>query len=218
MDYNRHLLAYLQAWRQLLEASAAMTTALPFGGAPAGMPAPGISAGPPNDYAQQLFAYLQAWRENLEHAMGAASAPGTPQTGSSPSDSQSPPPPKPRDVLTEPEQGYATEILANFPSRMQEVSPQPDVVPGTAFGMKSAAVSSGASAPPVTKSLFGAGGAQTSPAPEIRAARDPRRAAPPPTSRWWEAGQGAEPAAHGDVAAKDLLNIPPIDQQIDEPG
>ena len=45
MDYNQHLLAYVQAWRQLLEASAAMTSRLPF---PPGMPAmPGMPPMPP---------------------------------------------------------------------------------------------------------------------------------------------------------------------------
>ena len=30
MDYNQHLLAYMQAWRQLLEASAAITSGMAF--------------------------------------------------------------------------------------------------------------------------------------------------------------------------------------------
>lgn len=44
-DYNQHLLAYLQAWQQLLEASAAMTSAAPF--APPGVPTPPMPFAPP---------------------------------------------------------------------------------------------------------------------------------------------------------------------------
>ena len=45
MDFNQHLLAYLQAWRQLLETSAAMTSGWPF---PPGMPGmPGMPPMPP---------------------------------------------------------------------------------------------------------------------------------------------------------------------------
>jgi hypothetical protein len=95
MDYNQHLLSYLQAWRQLLEASAAMTSTMPAPGmqsmpgmpsmpqmpgmppmAPPGTGAPG--ANPPTDYTQQLFGYLQAWRQYLEQSIGAA--PGMPTT------------------------------------------------------------------------------------------------------------------------------------------
>jgi uncharacterized protein with NAD-binding domain and iron-sulfur cluster len=112
LDYNQHLLAYIQAWRQLLEASSAMTSRLPFQGgmpampfvppmpptAPAGSSAPGST--PPTDYAQQLFAYLQMWRQYLEQAMGVAPGMPTPSTGSQstgsqPSGSQPPGPPPP---------------------------------------------------------------------------------------------------------------------------
>jgi hypothetical protein len=91
MNYNQQLLNYLQAWRQLLEASAALTSGMPMGPSPMGMPpmpsmppmpfmppmtAPGTvppGASPPADYSQQLFGYLQAWRQYLEHATSNAS-------------------------------------------------------------------------------------------------------------------------------------------------
>jgi hypothetical protein len=105
IDYNQHLLAYLQAWRQLLEASAAMTTAIPISPAPSGMPpmppmpfippmapagAPPPGASPPTDYAQQLFGYLQAWRQYLEQAIGAAPGTSTQPTTTQPTGSQPP--------------------------------------------------------------------------------------------------------------------------------
>ncbi len=89
IDYNQHLLAYLQAWRQLLESSAAMTAGLPMASTPSGMPPappmpfmppmapPGTSPlgmAPATDYTQQLFGYLQAWRQYLEQAVGTAQA------------------------------------------------------------------------------------------------------------------------------------------------
>lgn len=89
MNYNQKLLSYMQAWRQLLEASAALTSGMPIGGpSPMGMPpmppmpfmppmtAPGTTppgSSPPADYSQQLFGYLQAWRQYLEHATSNAS-------------------------------------------------------------------------------------------------------------------------------------------------
>jgi hypothetical protein len=115
LDYNQHLLAYIQAWRQLLDASAAMTSGLPFPQGPSGMPMmpmppitpPGPSgpgANPPADYGQQLFGYLQAWRQYLERAIGASPvaypqptasppAPTQPATGPRPTDA---PPPDPQ--------------------------------------------------------------------------------------------------------------------------
>ncbi len=105
-DYNRQLLAYLQAWQQLLQQWAAMTPGLPFPTAPCVMPTapaggqfmpptmpfmPPIAPVPfmpptapvppmppaPADYTQQLFSYLQAWRQYLEQMTGAGS--GSPQ-------------------------------------------------------------------------------------------------------------------------------------------
>jgi hypothetical protein len=94
-DYNQHLLAYLQAWRQLLEPWTTMTPGMPFPAAPSAMPGtlPGVQVMPPmpplaapyppmppspTDYTQQLFGYLQAWRHYLEQMTGAASAPPQP--------------------------------------------------------------------------------------------------------------------------------------------
>ncbi|BBZ61065.1 FAD-dependent oxidoreductase [Mycolicibacterium monacense] len=77
-DANQQLLAFLQAWRQLLEQ---WTALLSGAGTPFPMPAPpGTANAPapaPADYSQQLFGQLQAWRRYLEHAAGA-----TPQTAS----------------------------------------------------------------------------------------------------------------------------------------
>lgn len=107
IDYNQQLLSYLQAWRQLLAASTAMTSGLPLPPTPYGMPpAPPMPIVPPmppaatgqpmmsapTDYTQQLFAYLQLWRQYLEQAIGVqpggfASA-GPQPTGSEPTGSQ----------------------------------------------------------------------------------------------------------------------------------
>jgi hypothetical protein len=40
---------------------------------------------------------------------------------------------------------------------------------------------------------------------------DPRHAAPPATSTWWEAGQGLRPGFSVQPEVKDLLNIRPLD-------
>ncbi|MDR3658468.1 MAG: hypothetical protein P4L48_23300 [Mycobacterium sp.] len=96
-DYNQQLLAYLQAWQQLLQQWAAMTPGLPYPTSPFVMPGaptggqfmppappfmPPTSPVPPMppapaDYTQQLFSYLQAWRQYLEQMVGAR--PGSPQ-------------------------------------------------------------------------------------------------------------------------------------------
>ena len=118
MDYNQHLLAYMQAWRQLLETSAAMTSGWPFPpgtsgmppvppmppmppGMPPGPPMPpmppmppgsgGGTANPPPDYAQQLFSYLGTWRRYLEQAIGAAPGTSMPPTTGHPAGGQSTP-------------------------------------------------------------------------------------------------------------------------------
>ncbi|KUI31322.1 oxidoreductase [Mycobacterium sp. IS-1742] len=78
-DMNQQLLAYLQAWRQLLEQWTAMAASLPGVGSPYPPGAPGGPAAPgPADYTQQLFGSLQAWRRHLEQA-AAATAQAAPQ-------------------------------------------------------------------------------------------------------------------------------------------
>ncbi len=47
LDYNQHLLAYIQAWRQLLDASAAMTSGLSFPPGISAMPMPPVPPMPP---------------------------------------------------------------------------------------------------------------------------------------------------------------------------
>ncbi len=90
-DYSQQLLAYLQAWRQVLEQVTPMVPGLSSPPAMPGMPPamPGMPpvpptppAGPtppmppsPADYTQQLLAYLQAWRRYLEQATGPATGP-----------------------------------------------------------------------------------------------------------------------------------------------
>ena len=100
IDYNQQLLAYLQAWRQLLEKST--PPGPPFPTMPGGMPLaptgapfvppmpPALNPPMPTDYAQHLFSYLQAWRQYLEHAVGTAPGPqssATPQPQQVPDDS-----------------------------------------------------------------------------------------------------------------------------------
>lgn len=141
IDYNQHLLAYLQAWRQLLEASAAMTSSLPFqptpyGMAPAPMPfvpptvAPWMSpagASPSTDYAQQLFGYLQAWRQYLEQAIGAPQVgPGpttAPQPGSQPT---SPPPATAQSAGTQSASAQSAGTQSTWPPKLETVPPRDD--------------------------------------------------------------------------------------------
>lgn len=98
-DYSQQLLAYLQAWRQVLEQVTPMVPGLSSPPAMPGMPPamPGMPpvpptppAGPtppmppsPADYTQQLLAYLQAWRRYLEQATGPATGPPPPHTPAS---------------------------------------------------------------------------------------------------------------------------------------
>jgi hypothetical protein len=270
-DYNQHLLAYLQAWRQLLEASAAMTSGLPFPPGPSGMPPtppmppmpfvppmapPGTSplgASPPTDYTQQLFGYLQAWRQYLEQAIAAAPAQGASTitqptagqpTGSQPTGSQSsgsqptgsqssgsqstgsqssgsqssfgsttPP------IVVPPRDDYGIIGDHDFGSGFQELLSRPefkgfastDPRSGSAFAAKAASVASGPSIQPATQSLFSRRAADTPSVTGMQTGRDPRRAAPPATSRWWEAGQGLRPGFKDKPDPKNLLNIRPLD-------
>jgi hypothetical protein len=104
---NQQLVAYLQAWRQLLEPSMTMTPGLPLPVAPFAMPAPPVgspfippmpptASNPPTppspaDYTQQLFCYLQAWRQYLEQMTGGATS--GPVQPFSPQPTQAPTPP-----------------------------------------------------------------------------------------------------------------------------
>ncbi len=267
MDYNQHLLSYLQAWRQLLEASAAMasgSSGLPIPPMPGGMPPmpptpfmppmepPGTStpgASPPTDYTQQLFGYLQAWRQHLEQAIGAA--PGTtPQptpaqptggqttttepTGSQSTGSQSTgstgsqstasqssfgaikPPLEARPPKNP--WGGTRVVDSNFGSRFSEMlatGPErrygsADIRSGTAFAEKMASVDSGPSMPAGTQSLYFGRAADTPSVTGTQAGRDPRRAAPPATSRWWEAGRGQRPGFKDKPDAKNIRNVRPF--------
>ncbi len=271
------LLAYLQAWRQLLEASAALTSGWPLASGAAGMPpmpfgmppgspmppmppgmAPGFGAGPPNppaDYAQQLFGYLQAWRHYLEQAvtnasgsiqplqptgsapqsMGTQSAGAHPtesgstgsqsdgSSGSQSSGSQSAVAPKnetrvflrPRDsfgTLTDLKDFSGPELF----SRPDFTGPAgPEIRPisgGSAFAAKMTAADSPSSTASTTQSLFSSRGA-SAPAPTAsQAGQDPRRAAPPATSRWWAAEEGRRPGfAAAQPEAKNLMSLRPTD-------
>jgi hypothetical protein len=256
-DYNQHLLAYLQAWRQLLEASAAMTSALPLGPTPSGMPPappmpfvppmapPGTSpvgASPSTDYTQQLFGYLQAWRQYLEQATGAppAGQPATTttqptgsqpaptqQTGSQPTESQ-PTGSQPTGsqgsqssgsqssgsqssgslkapvVLLPPKDDYGTIADDNFASGFNE---RP--LTGSAFAGKATPAAT-PSVQAATRSLFSGRAANTPSATGMETGRDHRRAAPAATARWWEAGQGRRPAHKDEPDAKNVMNLPPI--------
>lgn len=111
-DYNQQLLAYLQAWRELLERWTAMSAATPSPAAPFTPPAapftppfmpPAAAPAPmppaPADYTQQLFGYLQAWRQYLEQMAGASSGsaqqPTAPPTAPPTMPPTMPPPPPP---------------------------------------------------------------------------------------------------------------------------
>ncbi len=83
-DYNHQLQAHLQAWRQVLEALAALAATVPnlgpnLGLNPAPNPAmplgfpPAPPGAPPADPTHQLFGYIQAWRNYLEQSVGTVS-------------------------------------------------------------------------------------------------------------------------------------------------
>jgi hypothetical protein len=252
IDYNQHLLAYVQAWRQLLDASAAMTSALPFPPTPPGMlPAPPMpfvppmappgtnppGASPSTDYAQQLFGYLQAWRQYLEQAIGAAPAQGAPSTtqptagqptgsqwtgsqstGSQSSGSQSSSSMKAPVVNLPPRDDYGAIVADRFASGVHEMPPsEPDTrfvsadrASGSAFAGKTTPGASASSAQAEPRSLFSRRAADTPSATVTQTGRDPRRAAPPATSKWWEAGQGLRPGFKDKPSAKNILNVPPV--------
>jgi hypothetical protein len=281
LDYNQHLLSYLQAWRQLLEASAAMTSAIPMPGmpsmpsmpampfappmAPPGTSPPGVS--PPTDYTQQLFGYLQAWRQYLEQAINAppgtpaqptGSQPTTPQptgsqstgstdsqsTGSQSSGSQSSFGATEQPIVLRPRDPYGTISDNKILSELRDLLNRPEITgfasadptSGSAFAAKAASIASGPSIRPATQSLFSRRAADTPAATGMstgmtqslfshRAAdtpaatgmstgmqtgRDPRLAAPPATSRWWEAGRGLRPGFKDKPDATNLVNIRPL--------
>jgi uncharacterized protein with NAD-binding domain and iron-sulfur cluster len=233
IDYNQHLLAYLQAWRQLLEASAAMTSALPLLSPPSGMPPappmapPGASppgASPPTDYTQQLFGYLQAWRQYLEQAIGAAPGPTTQPPGAQPTTTQptgSQPTttqPKPPLVPVPPRDDYGAIIDQDFGSRFHETPlsesdkrfMSAERGPGSAFAGKTTPAAPASSAQAATRSLFSRRSAETPSATVMPTGRDPRRAAPPATSKWWEAGRGRRPGFKDKPDAMNILDVPPI--------
>ena len=229
LDYNQHLLAYLQAWRQLLEASAAMTSALPCPAAPGGIPPapspapppapPPPPTGPPADYAQQLFSHLQAWRQYLEQSLGTSPTTTSPPVGSQQVVSEPPEQPGfrsgtlsgtppatpdlPDEYLERPEYdyGYGIDALRRHTSADQPVN--------TAFGQKMASVAPDAAPRARVQSLYGNRGAGPSTS-GVPTGRDPRRAAPPATSRWWEARQGLRPGTGERPRAEDIIDVPPL--------
>ncbi len=242
MDYNQHLLAYLQAWRQLLETSAAMTSGWPF---PPGMPGiPGMppmppgsgggAADPPTDYAQQLFSYLQAWRQYLEQAIGTAPGMampppgfpgGAPSTPTQPTAAQATEPPAADAPPTGSQSSFGAENEDRVVLRprdpigtitdLKSIRGLESGSGGSAFAAK--LTSADSSTPPpgspgATRSLF-SGRSRNAPAPAAasRVSQDPRRAAPPATSRWWEAGRGVRPGFSDKPEAKNLKRLRPTD-------
>ncbi|MEO3760792.1 FAD-dependent oxidoreductase [Mycobacterium sp. B14F4] len=229
-DFNRQLLVYLQAWRQLLEASAAMASAVPFAQSPPGMtaappvpPMPGMTppgTSPPADYAQQLFTYLQTWRQHLEQAAGAAqgAAPGQDGYPSSPTQASGTGSgsPKPDPVLIDaPEDDFATrmdtgsgstarDMLLREPERRYGSADQPS---GTAFGAKLGRVPDDTMPPGIPRSLLSDRGPGT--AGGMQTGQDSRRNAPEPTSTWWEAGRGRSPGAEDKPGPENILDVPP---------
>lgn len=271
MDHNQPLLAYLQAWRQLLEASAALTGGWPIPAGSAGMPpmppmAPpgpvGGATNPPADYAQQLFSYLQAWRQYLEQATGAAPVvptppTTTPTTGAQPGDHRPTGSPATGDqssgaqsadsqssgsqssgsqssgsqssfgtsdlgVVLRPRDPYGTITDRPNLSGLQEAVARPRTTDlrgadaglrsgGSAFSAKMSAAAPAPSSGGATQSLFRRRTA-SAPSPTVSSTgQDPRRAAPPATSRWWEAGQGRRPGFKEQPDAINLITLRPTD-------
>jgi hypothetical protein len=85
---------------------------------------------------------------------------------------------------------------------------------GSAFAGKAASIASGPAIPPPTQSLFSRRAADTPAATGMstgmQTGRDPRLAAPPATSRWWQAGQGFRPGFKDKPDATNLVNIRPL--------
>jgi hypothetical protein len=286
MNYNQQLLSYLQAWRQLLEASAALTSGMPMGASPMGMPpmppmppmpfmppmtAPGTNppgSSPPADYSQQLFGYLQAWRQYLEHATSNASgsiqplqppmgaypgsyppghptgsqSAGYPSAASEPTDSSSTGSQATGDtgsessatqssgspssfaqkndnrVVLRPKDPYGTITGFNLRGLREQLNraetngPGSDPAVGSAFAKKLTPEAS--TSPARGASLYGR--APSTPSPTVSttvtgAGLDPRRAAPPATSKWWLTGQGHRPGIKEQRDPTRLVNIRPTD-------
>lgn len=249
MNYNQQLLSYLQAWRQLLEASAALTSGMPMGASPMGMPpmpptpfmppmtAPGTTppgSSPPTDYSQQLFGYLQAWRQYLEQAIGTAPGMampppgfpgGAPSTPTQPTAAQATEPPAADAPPTGSQSSFGAENEDRVVLRprdpigtitdLKSIRGLESGSGGSAFAAK--LTSADSSTPPpgspgATRSLF-SGRSRNAPAPAAasRVSQDPRRAAPPATSRWWEAGRGVRPGFSDKPEAKNLKRLRPTD-------
>ena len=85
---------------------------------------------------------------------------------------------------------------------------------GSAFAAKAAsaaATSSTPSTPAASRSLYSGHHADVAPVSGMPTGPDPRRAAPPETSKWWESGQGLELGTQEKPEPKDLVNIRPLD-------
>jgi hypothetical protein len=121
-----------------------------------------------------------------------------------------------------PKDPYGTISDNKILSGLQELLNRPEIkgfasaepTSGSAFAGKAASVASGPSIQPATQSLFSRRAADTPAATGMstgmQTGRDPRLAAPPATSRWWEAGQGLRPGFKAKPDATNLVNIRPL--------
>jgi hypothetical protein len=234
LDVNQQLLAYLQAWRQLLEPLLSMAPAMPYPPVipwavppmapypPAAPPMPPTAAAAPlappmpTDYIQQLVGQLQAWRQHLEQMTGARQWPAQ-ASGTQPS---------PTDPL---ESGSAQEVqrpswpyLPIRPDREDvnrawrstrpatpSVTPSqaPTPSPPSTSGPRSLYVDRSSQSPwPPTRVAVGPAIPGGSQLPDDLAVAALPSRSPAPSGRDW-AGRSSQPAA---LARGQLIGTPPI--------
>ena len=206
--------------------------------APPGTSPPGAS--PPTDYTQQLFGYLQAWRQYLEQAIGAAPG-DTAAADRFAADNDAADwfpvnglaanwlavirlavvgvhgSAKPLSCHPETLTGGSSTMTLGADSRSCSADPNSrgsrSAGPHVRFGIRREGGVRGLGSIDTTRdpiTLLRSRRRHTS-ATGMQAGRDLRRAAPPATSKWWEAGQGLGPGFKQKPDATNLLNIRPLD-------
>jgi hypothetical protein len=214
-DYAQQLFGYLQAWRQHLEDAVSNASGATQPLRPTTPPMTPAHSAAPNPTGSPTGAAQPA-----QSASSGSQSDGS--SGGHSSGSASTGPKNKAVVFLRPRDSMGTitdlnrlpgEDLFGGPEYPQPTAPQRrSLSSGSAFASKVASATSSAASPSQPRSLFSSGSANTSTPTVSQANQDSRRAAPPATSRWWEAGQGQRPGfAAARPPAQNLINLRPLD-------